>query len=75
MRKEIILIILMSLSIAAWSKTSSQSNRLLQVEINTSSSKVCASFPDRNALIDEKAKTEAAKNRAAINSAFKLSGN
>lgn len=75
MRKEIILIILMSLSIAAWSKTSSQSNRLLQVEITTSSSKVCASFPDRNALIDEKAKTEAAKNRAAINSAFKLSGN
>lgn len=75
MKKEIILIILMSLSIAAWSKTSSQSNRLLQVEITTSSSKVCASFPDRNALIDEKAKIEAAKNRAAINSAFKLSGN
>lgn len=75
MRKEIILIILMSLSIAAWSKTSSQSNRLLQVEITTSSSKVCASFPDRNALIDEKAKTEAAKNRAAMNAAFKISGN
>lgn len=65
----------MSLSIAAWSKTSSQSNRLLQVEITTSSSKVCASFPDRNALIDEKAKTEAAKNRAAMNAAFKISGN
>lgn len=75
MRKEIILIILMSLSIAAWSKTSSQSNRLLQVEITTSSSKVCASFPDRNALIDEKAKIEAAKNRAAMNAAFKISGN
>lgn len=75
MRKEIILIILMSLSIAAWSKTSSQSNRLLQVEITTSSSKVCASFPERNALIDEKAKTEAAKNRAAMNAAFKVSGN
>ena len=75
MRKTIILVISITLVMLACSSASSQPNRLLQTTTRSASyTKMCASFADRDALVDEKAKADAKNNQAAMKGAFKVSG-
>lgn len=70
--KSLALIFLTCLVVSA---SQDQANRLLQITTRTASvTKMCASFPDRNSLVDDKTKADAELNKAAMKASFKLSG-
>lgn len=69
------IIISMALAMLVCSTASTQTDRLLQITQRSATyTKMCASYPDRASLVDEKSKTDAANNNAAMKGAFKKSG-
>lgn len=75
MRPLTVLLLITTLCIIGRAMDTESARRFLQSAVRTATvTKMCASYPNRNDLVDSKAKTDAEANNAAMKSSMGVSG-